>query len=424
MRAYSMVVVALLVMVHQRAGPAVSSGHAEPWKRHLIDDSSLGADGVRAADANGDGLLDLVTGWEQGGITRMYLSSRSGQTAPTWRTVTVGKTPDVEDAVFFDADGDGLLDVISSTEGDSRKVFVLWAPRKSALYAAENAWTTETLLSNGSRWMFAVPMNVDGSRGVDLVIGGKDEGASVAWLEAPADPRRVRDWKLHHLSDAGWIMSLILDDMNHDGHPDILLSDRRGMMAGVRWLQNPGPQSRDLTKPWTNHPVGAAGREAMFIDTADLDGDGVKEIVVPHYAGNDWRLSVFKFASPDRKHGAWREYSIRYPAIAGRPKSVAIGDIDVDGRSDIVLAGEQAYRGKRGIVWLRSPETPFDSDWDVFDVSGPDGVKFDLSLLLDVDRDGDLDIINSEENDNAVGGKSGLGVVWYENPLRSKVARN
>jgi hypothetical protein len=97
---------------------------------------------------------------------------------------------------------------------------------------------------------------------------------------------------------------------------------------------------------------------------------------------------------------------------------VSIGDIDLDGRRDLVLSSEQAQNGRRGIVWLRYRESPLRPDWDVFDLSGPDGIKFDMNLLLDVDGDGDLDVINSEENDNARDGKAGLGVVWYENPAR------
>ena len=38
-------------------GPVLGS-----WERHTIDNSSKGADGVRVADVNGDGLLDLTTG--------------------------------------------------------------------------------------------------------------------------------------------------------------------------------------------------------------------------------------------------------------------------------------------------------------------------------------------------------------------------
>jgi len=31
------------------------------WKRHTIDNSSQGADGVKLGDFNGDGLMDVVT---------------------------------------------------------------------------------------------------------------------------------------------------------------------------------------------------------------------------------------------------------------------------------------------------------------------------------------------------------------------------
>ena len=335
------------------------------------------------------------------------------QAAPVWKVITAGKSPDAEDAVFFDADGDGDLDIISSAEGRARRIQVHWAPPVGS-YTRESEWRTETLHSDGSQWMFAVPMDVDRRRGPDLIVGGKNEGASIGWLESPADPRRAGDWTFHRLSDAGWIMSLIVTDMNRDGLPDVLLSDRIGKMAGVRWLENPGPISVALNGPWTNHWVGGRERAPMLIDTGDLDGDGVDEIVVPHYLKDDFRLSIFKRSSPTAD--SWVEHAIRYPRIAGRPKAVAIGDIDLDGRRDLVLSAEQAVDGKRGIVWLRFRDSPFQGDWNVFDVSGPEGVKFDLNLLLDVDADGDLDVINSEENDNARDGKPGLGVVWYENP--------
>ena len=109
-------------------------------------------------------------------------------------------------------------------------------------------------------------------------------------------------------------------------------------------------------------------------------------------------------------------------ATVGTPKAAAVGDIDLDGRQDIVLSTANARGGKGGVVWLRARSSPFDAQCDAFDISGQEGIKFDLNLLLDVDRDGDLDVVNSEENDNASGGP-GLGVVWYENPARVQGAR-
>jgi hypothetical protein len=49
--------------------------------------------------------------------------------------------------------------------------------------------------------------------------------------------------------------------------------------------------------------------------------------------------------------------------------------------------------------------------WHDHEISGPEGVKFDRLELLDLDADGDTDVITCEERDN-------LGVIWYENPTR------
>ena len=101
------------------AGEGMPRGH--PWTRHVIDDSSKGADGVRLQDVNGDGRPDCVTGWEEGGLTRVYLHPGAAAVCNRWPAVTVGKTPSVEDAVRVDLDGDGRTDVVSSCETAARQ---------------------------------------------------------------------------------------------------------------------------------------------------------------------------------------------------------------------------------------------------------------------------------------------------------------
>lgn len=64
-----------------------------PWKSHIIDDSSQGADGVKLADVDGDGTLDIAVGWEEGGVTRVYLNPGPKDSKSQWPAVTVGKTP-------------------------------------------------------------------------------------------------------------------------------------------------------------------------------------------------------------------------------------------------------------------------------------------------------------------------------------------
>lgn len=376
---------------------------SRPWRTHVIDDSLRGADGVRAADVNGDGVPDLVTSWENSGVTRIYLSATDRR---GFEAVTVGRSRKPEDAVFTDLDGDGASDVVGSAEGPPGRVTAYWAP---SARAGATEWRSDVLHEDASSRMYALPMDVDGRAGLDIVTGSKGPGASVGWLESPADPRDPSAWTYHHISDAGWIMSIIATDVDNDGRTDILISDREGGLAGVRWLERPRAGD-EATAPWRDRYVGARGDHPHFVAVADLDGDGRNEVVVPYRHADEPRLSVFRLAG-DR----WRESRLRYPAIAGTvPKGAAVGDVDLDGRPDIVLSTEDAHGTRRGIVWLRSRDGPFVKDWEARDVSGPSGVKFDASLLLDVDGDGDLDVVNTEEAE----GHGGLGLVWYENPSR------
>ena len=112
------------------------------WKRHIIDDSSRGADGVRVKDVNGDGYLDLTTGWEEGGVVRVTMNPGPAAVRQRWPSVTVGEVASPEDAVFVDLDRDGAVDVVSCCEGSNRSVFIHWAPREREQYLEAQAWTT------------------------------------------------------------------------------------------------------------------------------------------------------------------------------------------------------------------------------------------------------------------------------------------
>lgn len=384
-------------------GPLPAPG---AWAMHTIDRSSAGADGVRLTDANGDGLADIATAWEEGGRIRVYLHPGPRVVKEPWPAVTVGEVASPEDAVFVDLDGDGAIDVVSSSERHERRVYVHWAPRGRDVYRDAKAWKTEPLPASLGRmqWMFTTPMQVDGRDGVDLVSGGKNAGAQVGWFEAPADARDLTRWRWHPIYAAGWIMSIEAVDMDGDGDRDLLISDRRGERAGVKWLENPGPGERQ-TRDWPEHAIGATGREAMFLTVADLDGDGLEDVIA---AVREQAICFFRRTSRDGR--GWEEHCIEVPASAGTAKSVAAGDIDQDGRMDLVFSCEHA-RGKAGVMWLSYRDSPVDRVWMARDISGAPGTKYDLVRLIDLDGDGDLDVLTCEEAEN-------LGVIWYENPLR------
>jgi len=254
---------------------------ADPWPRYTIDDSSRGADGVRLADVNNDGLMDIAVGWEEGGVVRAYLHPGRGRERDEWPAVTVGQVKSPEDAVFVDLDEDGSVDVVSSCEGRTRSVFVHWAPRHAADYLEPGAWHTVPFpVTQGQQlWMYALPLQLDGRHGIDLVLGSKGQNASVGWLQAPEKSRDVGAWKWHKIQDAGWIMSLIDVDMDRDGDLDVLVSDRKGKRRGVYWLEYPGADAVRRDATWKRHDIGGGNREILFLSLGDLDQDGEDDVI-------------------------------------------------------------------------------------------------------------------------------------------------
>lgn len=407
------------------AGPA--------WHCHIIDNSSRGADGTKLGDVDGDGLLDVTTGWEEGGATRIYLNPGPARAKMPWKSVTVGSTASAEDAVFADLDGDGNLDVVSSTEGNSQRVFIHWSP-DSAKRFDSSAWQQEVFPATDrlTRWMFAEPLQVDGRNGIDLVLGGKapkepsSARSALGWLEAPARPRDVAAWNWHPLVDVGWIMSIVPEDMDGDGDADLLCSDRFGQTRGVFWLENPGPGKAAVARNWKRHEVGAAtASEIMFLNTGDVDGDGLRDIAVAVEIEQRDSIEpnrhsrILWFKRLDSSGVRWTEHRIGVPANTGNVKAVAIGDVDGDGRSDLVVSCEHASKGRIGVYLLRHYGNPAAAAWPAHNIAGPRGIKFDLVRLLDLDGDGDLDVLTNEEQEGGVG----LGVVWYENPFGPAMKR-
>lgn len=375
-----------------------------PWQRHTIDDSSLGSDGTKFSDVNNDGKFDLITGWEEGGVSRIYLQPENPK--QKWPFIEL-PSPDVEDAFVSDLNGDGYMDLITMSEGKHQRVTIHWAPANSEDYLDPQKWLTKDIpITIGkTKWMFGRPIDLDGKNGIDLVVGSKDPNGTLGWLEAPVDPLNMEGWKYHEITQVGWVMSIELLDMNTDGEMDLLITDRYGDFRGLRWMENPGKSF--LHGKWRHHLLGLRDGESMFMDYFEADTDKKELNIIVPVVNRGWEHF-------ERKDGQWISQKMEFPDFVGnRAKSVTIGDIDQDGLLDLTATFSQSL-GKSGVIAKMS----FQTDEPYFiDISGKEGVKYDFILLKDMDGDGDLDVITSEET-AADGSKKGLGVIWYENPTK------
>jgi len=224
--------------------------------------------------------------------------------------------------------------------------------------------------------------------------------------------RQLDAWTWHPIREMGWVMSIVARDMDGDGDSDLVISDRRGARRGCFWLDNPGAEriAREPGLRWREHPIGAVGREVMFVSIADLDGDGLDDVVA---AVKPRDLVCLR--RHDKLGRKWSSRTVEMPAGTGGAKGVGIGDIDLDGRADLVFTCEGANGPLSGVRWMRAsgPLEDARTEWTDHEIGGAPGTKFDRIELLDLDADGDLDVLTCEEWD-------GLGVIWYENPARAK----
>ena len=211
-----------------------------------------------------------------------------------------------------------------------------------------------------------------------------------------ADPAAVADGSFPPLREADWVRPLHAHAVGGDDDADLLFSDRKGARAGLFWLENPGAAANQDRQPWREHALGALGREVMFADLADIDGDGRPEVLA---AVKPRDIVILRAESG----GRWREEILSLPPEGlGDAKAVRAADLNGDGRVDLVFSCEHARGELEGVVWL---ERRADGGWWQRSLAGAPGVKFDLVQVPDRDGDGELEAATRQEAE----GLGGIG---------------
>lgn len=219
-------------------------------------------------------------------------------------------------------------------------------------------------------------MDVDADGDPDIVVGG-------SWYEAPLwRPHRVRDVEIIRGRQDDY-SSLPLD-VDHDGDIDLVSANYRS--ESLYWVRNPGPAAALQGAVWERSVIDRPGpmeTGRLF----DVDGDGAADVLPNGVKFAAW-WSLGAGAEP-----VWERHPLP-EELAGH--GVGFGDINGDGRGDIVgpRGWAEAPADRRRERWVFHPEF---SLWR--DASVP-------ILVLDVDRDGDSDLVWGRGHQ--------LGLYWLE----------
>lgn len=219
-----------------------------------------------------------------------------------------------------------------------------------------------------------VDVNRDGK--IDIVCGGD-------WYESP-------DWNKHFVADIPRIggrpdgFSHLEFDVNRDGWADIITVNYRS--RSIKWMEHPGEQQA----AWKIRTVVEPGPMETG-RLVDVNGDGQLDLLPNGRGFAAWWEFRWK-PGLSKGNPAWIRHELPKDAEG---HGAGFGDIDGDGRSDIV--------GQNG--WLKAPADARFGKWKWYPEFSIERGSIPM-LVVDPDEDGDNDIVWCSAH--------GFGVYWLE----------
>jgi hypothetical protein len=296
--------------------------------------------------------------------------------APSFRKLVLSSEFFCEGANYGDFDGDGTNDVVAGPYWYAGPDF----STRHAIYA-EPVFVVEAYSDN----FFAFVRDLSGD-GVNDVLFVGFPGESAYWYENSGDGS---SFTRHDVVASVGNESPDYTDITGDGEPELVFIEIQPDLAHGRYgYAGPGVDARE---PWTFHPLSPLGLYSHFthgMGVGDVDGDGRRDLIE---STGVWSQPASLAGDP-----LWQK-SDRLLVQPGGGQMIA-DDVDRDGDQDIVTT--LAAHGY-GLSWFEQEGGAFVEHNIVPSTPAETGVVMHEPhslAMADINGDGRLDIVTGERH--------------------------
>ena len=250
------------------------------------------------ADVNGDGIEDLFFGGAKGYSGKLYLGAKNGKFSFKGQQVfTLDSLSEDTDAIFFDANGNGFMDLFVTSGGNESPLGA--SDLANRLYLndgkgnfAKSVQAKLAAAKGSSSVVKVIDINEDGAN--DLFIGGRlvpsRYGASPSssiWInDGSGNFTDQSSTFAPDLNEIGLITDAQVADWDGDGRQDLVLA---GEWIAPTFFKNTGNKLEKIEMPSLDNLKGWYRR----VEVGDFDGNGLVDFVF----GNNGLNSRFKIST-------------------------------------------------------------------------------------------------------------------------------